>query len=512
MKRKVVSTVLCMAMLSSLITGCGGKSDKSSESADGSVNQAGITEIIWQYPSAGNLGAGFQDVEDALNKMLEKDIGVHVTFEPCSLMDSQKEASLMVSAGEQLDISLTAFTGLGPLVDSELIVPLDDLLDSYGKDIQEHCGILLDGCKYGDNVYGVPTAFTKGNTYGYIIRGDLCEKYGITIDENKNYTLNEIEQIFAKMKAGEGDNFYCTVPWNTTQDPLNNSYIEYDKLSGALSGGVLMLNHSFEKLEIQNLFETDEYKSYCEMMYNWAQKGYISPDAAVTTEAQETTLATGNYLGEFYWADPCAATNAMSAIPYDFKTIHMIDGYVANNGGQVIMWNIPITSENPEKAMETLNYIYQNKEAAWLLQFGLEGKSYEVVEESDEGIQVKYLSEDTNALPYFQPYGIYGDRLEWPAPIPQPINQNQLLRDHDESIPESRYSPALGYSFVSGDVSTEIAAVNTVVDQYTPSFNSGALNPEKALPEFISALKAAGIDKIIAENQRQLDEWAAKQK
>lgn len=510
MKRKVIAAALCLAMLSGLVTGCGkGKQDDGSKAKDG---KGEITEIVWQYPSAGNLGAGFQDVEDALNEMLEKDIGVHVTFEPCSLMDSQKEASLMVSAGEQLDISLTAFTGLGPLVDSELIVPLDDLLDEYGKDIQEHCGVLLDGCKYGDNTYGVPVAFTKGNTYGYLIRNDLCEKYGITIDENKNYTLDQLEEIFAKVKAGEGDNFYCTIPWNTTQDPLNNSYIEYDKLSGALSGGVLMLNRDFEDMTVTNLFETEEYKEYCEMMYDWAQKGYISPDAAVTTEAVDTLLSTGNYLGQFFWADPSAATNAMSTIPYELKSIHMLDGYVANNGGQGIMWNIPITSENPEKAMETLNYIYQNKEAAWLLQFGLEGKSYEVVEETEEGTQIKYLSEDMSSLPYWQPYGIYGDRLEWPIPIPQPLNLNKVIREHDESIPESRYSPAIGYSFISGDVSTEIAAVNTVVEQYTPSFNSGALDPEKALPEFISALKSAGIDKIIAENQRQLDEWAAKQK
>ena len=148
-------------MLTGLVTGCG-KGKAEGDSKKDSKDE--ITEIVWQYPSAGNLGSGFQDVEDALNEMLEKDIGVHVTFEPCSLMDSQKEASLMVSAGEQLDISLTAFTGLGPLVDSELIVPLDDLLDKYGKDIKEHCGILLDGCKYGDNTYGVPTAFVKGNT------------------------------------------------------------------------------------------------------------------------------------------------------------------------------------------------------------------------------------------------------------------------------------------------------------------------------------------------------------
>jgi putative aldouronate transport system substrate-binding protein len=34
------------------------------------------------------------------------------------------------------------------------------------------------------------------------------------------------------------------------------------------------------------------------------------------------------------------------------------------------------------------------------------------------------------------------------------------------------------------------------------------VNPDKVLPEFISKLKAAGIDKVIAEKQRQLNLWA----
>lgn len=511
MKKKIVAVVMCLAMSTAMLAGCGG--GKSQDGAkEGKDSDSGeITEIVWQYPSAGNLGAGFQDVEDALNEMLERDIGVHVTFETTDLMNSQKEASLMISAGEQLDICLTAFTGLGPMVDSELIIPIDDLVETYGKDIREHCGVLLDGCSYGDNLYGVCTAFTAGKGYGYLIRTDLLEKYGITIDANKYYTLEELGEIFAQIKDGEGDSFYCTIPWNTTTDPLNNSYMEYDKVTGSLSGGVLMLNRGFEDLTLYNLFETEEYKAYCEMMYDWAQKGYISADAAVTTELPETILSSGNYLGMFYWADPGSAGGVEKNTSMDLTTINLVEPYVANSGGQGIMWNIAVTSEYPEKAMETLNYIYQNKEAAWLLQFGLEGESYEIVEESEEGTQIKYLSEDTSTLPYFQVYGIYGDRFEWPVVSPDPIDLNKQFKEWDESIPESRYSPSLGYNFVQTDVTSEIAAVETVIEQYTPSLNSGALDPEKALPEFISSLRAAGIDKIIEENQKQLDKWMEKQ-
>jgi putative aldouronate transport system substrate-binding protein len=39
----------------------------------------------------------------------------------------------------------------------------------------------------------------------------------------------------------------------------------------------------------------------------------------------------------------------------------------------------------------------------------------------------------------------------------------------------------------------------------------GVVDPTVVLPEFQQALKAAGIEEIIAENQKQIDEWRAEQ-
>ena len=174
-------------------------------------------------------------------------------------------------------------------------------------------------------------------------------------------------------------------------------------------------------------------------------------------------------------------------------------------------------SGNPQKAMEALNYIYKHDEAAWLLQFGIEGRDYEVIEEMeiDGKIQkrIKYLSENPSALPYYQGMGVYGDRFSWPI-VGETIDiyANKKYRESDAGIPDSRKSPAMGYVFVKDSVSTEIAAVDAVREQYENSIAYGTVNPDVILPEFREALKKAGIDKIIEENQRQFDEWLAMQK
>ena len=76
----------------------------------------------------------------------------------------------------------------------------------------------------------------------------------------------------------------------------------------------------------------------------------------------------------------------------------------------------------------------------------------------------------------------------------------------------AKASPALGFSFDSTPVRTEMASVGAVKDEYELSLDTGAVDPEKALPEFLEKLEAAGSQTIIDEIQKQLDEWKAAQK
>lgn len=129
--------------------------------------------------------------------MMEKDIGVHVTFEPVNLMDAQNDAILKVSAGEQLDIMLSAFTSIGNVVSKGLIIPLDDLLDEYGQDILEHSHT-KEMCGYDGETYGVCTGDTIGNEYGYLIKKEYWEKYNLAEvtgwTEEKIYTTGFLDR------------------------------------------------------------------------------------------------------------------------------------------------------------------------------------------------------------------------------------------------------------------------------------------------------------------------------
>ena len=467
-----------------------------------------ITEIYMQWPSMGATGSGFQAVEDALNEMLEKDIGVRVILEPVSYSDLLNDTTLTVTSGEQLDLCLEIGTGVAPYVSNGLIQPLTDLVQDCGQGILEACGDLIYAGYYKNELYGIPVAYIAGDAFGYVARQDILDKYNITIDDSKYYTPEEVEEIFAVVKAGEGEKFYMALPGNSYQ-PMDGAWLAMDNLTATPASGVLMLNRSFEDTTVTNLYETEEFEEYARTMYEWMQKGYFSADAATTTEDSNVLFQTGNYFGVFAQNTPARILELESQYGYDMTPIRMIEGYKQSTS-TVVSWQIPITSVSAEKAMETLNYIYANPEAATILQYGLEGQDYKVAESSDEGKVIEFLG-DAASLPYYQPFTVYGDRLSWPVVSPAPVDLNQQTRDWDAAIPEDRISPTLGYSFDMESVSTEYSAVYSVMDQYLTTINCGAMDPDTVLPEFQAALKAAGIDNVIAENQKQLDAWMAEQ-
>ncbi len=59
------------------------------------------------------------------------------------------------------------------------------------------------------------------------------------------------------------------------------------------------------------------------------------------------------------------------------------------------------------------------------------------------------------------------------------------------------------------NVSTEVAGFRNVLDEFGKSLYTGSVDPEEYLPQLEKKLEATGIDKVIDEMQKQIDEWKA---
>lgn len=517
MKRKVLAIMMCGTMIASMIAGCGNTADDNTtggtETAD--AQTTGSTEdtynVIMQWPTLAEAPAGLADVENAINAISEPEIGVTVTLQPVNPFNIGTETSLAVSSGEKLDLCLSLFSGIGDYVNTGCVIAIDDLLDTYGQDIEAICGDQLAGGAYNGTQYAVPVAYVNGQDAAFVCRQDILDKYNISIDTDKVYSYEELTEIFATVKSGEGDSFYMVAGAQTAGDTPLDSFYMYDYLGALPASGVLMFSDDTENTTVVDLYETEDYAEYAQHMYDWAQAGYFPADAALSTETDMAQVMSGNFFGSFQMDCGAAASGYSNQAGMEMTAIRTRLGMKRTSEYQSILWGVATTSENPEKAMQFLNLIYANPDVANLLQFGIEGQSYEVVEQDENGTVITFPEGlNTDTVPYWQAFGVYGDRLSWHVMTPSTTNTNDILRAFSDNLTSA--SPALGYTFCIDNVASEYSAVSSVISQYRALINTGAIAPEKELPEFISALKDAGIDKVIEENQKQLDAWLAEQK
>lgn len=476
-----------------------------------------IYDLNMQIITWGTVPAGLEAVEDAINAVTEPEIGVRVTLEPVAAWDLPSESSLAITSGEKIDIMCILPYGGGldyvtNYTDKNMLTEISDLYAEYGQDIAACLSEdMLSLGKVGDELYAIPCNVVQGSTPCFTARTDVLDELGITIDENKVYSLEELEEMFDAYKAKYGDGNYCVATFGGGD--MYNAIYRVDNLGTDTADGVLIGAGLDGDTTVVDLFETQEYADFCARMKEWYDKGYYSPDVTSITDGSTQLLAQGNYFGTFGAVVPGSGFEIMKAnCGYDLTIIKTAEPYITSGMAALALWGIPVTSENPEKAMQFLNMLYQERELEedidTMITMGLEGQDYVVLEKQEGSKAIVTYPEgfDANTVPYPYAVSAYGNSLTIPQYDPLTAD---IYDTFEEYSANSEKSLAFGYIYNSSNVQMQKAAISSVINQYMPILSVGCVDPDEVLPEFIQALKDAGIDEVIADNQAQLDAWLA---
>lgn len=105
---------------------------------------------------------------------------------------------------------------------------------------------------------------------------------------------------------------------------------------------------------------------------------------------------------------------------------------------------------------------------------------------------------------YYNPLGLYGDRREMIY-----IDKKEIMekkKEYKEEVIKKRI-PFRDFQYDTEEVNGEIAAVQKVLNKYLPVLESGSADVTECYNAFIRELKLAGMDKIIADKQKQYEKW-----
>ena len=259
---------------------------------------------------------------------------------------------------------------------------------------------------------------------------------------------------------------------------------------------------SSDSTEVINYYATDKYMNEMKLRYDWAQKGLIMPDASTSTEMANSLIGSGKGFGRFTNTKPGIEQEIEKESGKEIVVLNLVEPYTTTTRVDIV-WYVPHNSDKPERAVQVLNEIYTNPDLANILINGLEGTHYEFTDK-DNGV-INYPDGVTasntgyTSLPWAWPNEAIS--YVWEGNDPDIWDQTQEFNNN------AVVSPAKGFAWDNTNVQNEVTACANVTAKYGPALQCGSLDPETTIPKFLDELKAAGADTIIAEKQRQLDDW-----
>lgn len=520
--KKLFSVLLVLTMIFTLV-GCGSKKSSSDATTTPAATTPAATtptastdtqettgvsdgEIYNMVMEIVNYGYDDKDiklVEDEVNKITEPKIGVHVTFLTVPIGNMATKLELMVAGGEQMDLVQTGLlTTPNNLAASGLLTPITSYLTDNLKTM---AGDLLKASTVNGEVYAYPGNLYPGNATSLLYDKDLADQYKIQIPDKITSTA-DFEKIFEQVKAS-GMTQYAV----SAGDGVNTEWVfgaDYENMGDSVYNSYGVVMGSDNANTVTDWYETDTYKQQCDTKKAWYDKGYTLPDSisngyTVTDSMSQgtifsyiTPLGTGSSVA--YWSAQTGKN--LAGVPVSNVKINA-------SGVNTLSYGISSTCTNPQKVCDFLDLLYTNTDLGNLMSFGIKDTHYA----TQEGSRIIKYPEgiDATSVGYGSFIGPFGDASK--IYYREPLTEEFVSSVKDYGPAKAEVSKYMGYTFDTSKVQTELTAVQAVISQYAPSLSCGVVEVDSTLSELKDAIKKAGMDKIIAENQSQLNAWLQNQ-
>ena len=438
---------------------------------------------------------GIAAVEDAVNEITVPAIGVRVHLLNVPIQQHAQYIGQMIANGEQIDLVTAGLTyPISNMAADGLLLPVGGLLERYGKDIKELFKEKIHAGYIGNDLYGIPGRVNIAAAGGLLYNKALAEQASIHIPDP--CSLEDLDEVFAEIQE-KLPGIYGTAFIKRDVSLMNFIYEMESYGNGLYEYGVTY--EPWNNTNIENLYESDQYRQFCHKIRQWQVKGYIPPNIMTSTILPGDRLDAGQIFCLYTGYSPMQ--NMTQLTDPDYEMVRTTDALTSTGYVQERMWAVPVTSKKPEKAMEFLNLLYTDDELANILTNGVEDLHYTRVSD--------HVIAHTDNMDYHRIFTFFGNEQHCDQWLPATEDTLSAQIEFENS---ARKTLTMGYTFDSSSVERELEAVDAVIAIYAPALECGMLEDvDGGLELFIEELKKAGIDRIVEENRRQLSLWLSEQ-
>lgn len=490
--KRILLTLISIFFLV-ITAACSNNNEQTSGKNNNDDNGSKSAELTFYYPQA-EIPADVKTVEAEINKITKEKINTTIHLMPQTFNDYTQKMNTILAAGGDADIMWTSNWNFDYVTNQArgAFLPLDELIEKFAPEVKNTLPqYIMDATRIDGKVYGVPNYQIATNQVGFLIQNRFAEKYNFDISSIKH--IKDIEPLLESIKKGESKE---VVPLVMSRNG-NYGHLLLNYNLEKIQGNILAINYN-DPTKILNMYETPEFEQYLDMVRDWNQKGYINQDAA-TIKHPNDLIKTGNVAVEIHDVQKPGAEIAKKNANggHDITQVALTEPHALTNSIITTMLAINKNSKNPEQAMKFINLLNTDQQLYNLISYGVEGKHYSKISDN-----VVRINQDAGYNPnanwvFGNTFNAFLKEGEDPQVNEQTIKINETAKS----------SPIIGFKFIAEPVTAEIANIQTVLDQYLPGLTTGTVDPKSNLDEFRDKLKKAGIDKVVAEGQKQLDEF-----
>lgn len=515
MMKKILCLALALLMLVGIFAGCGEKK---------TGDDGGEVTLKWVMPWY------MQDDYDLVSEEINKKLGELMPNTKLELildMSMASKWSLWMAGRTPFDIALSQYTNdLGTEINKNAYLPLDDLIEQYAPTIkaerEKYEYQYLTGT-YNGKLYAIPN-----------IQIHINDAVVMTLSTDDVLPYLDSEALYkeACANAKSTDKLYEIIDKFLEESHKHRDLIDTDTIApyidpesfyryiakrgyeflGTTSSNVCY-DTTKDKITVVDFHETEEYAIFLKWMRKWFEKGYINPDILSEESgggrspfvlAQTSDFSTS----ENGWENFSNNQYRISLTPVEQR----VQG-AAVLGALSVYLSIPSTSENPERAMQFLELIRkeEGQDLVNMIAYGIEGTHYNKV--SDTEIKaVDYLGQGTSSSKYGVANWLLGTHFNMYVCAPYTEATRAYAKKYYEELqPTYKKTPIYGMSIDNKPVQNQLAQMKSVVEEYNLRLVGGVVaDYNSVLAEMQKKMDTAGIDAVIAEYQKQIDEFVAK--
>ncbi|MEA4889570.1 MAG: ABC transporter substrate-binding protein [Clostridiaceae bacterium] len=446
-------------------------------------------------------------VYNKVNEIMKQNLNIDLKIHASSYYEYNNKISTMLNAGQKMDI-LFCSDSIVPFLNNVRngnFLALEELLPQYAP--KTWAGIpdaAWQAVTSGGHIYGVIPLKDLADCYSMNYDKQLIDELGLIPPKSGEWqTMFDLLDFLYKGKAARDARYpeqaqYPAIRGGNQTLTLYFPYEPINFLVGANIEGSESFSGKGHGELVFNVFDTPEYLKYAQTLRKMVVDG-IYPydwknfDREKRLNIKYILIGTQGMVTDDKTENP----NYVVTLP---KQSFMYSNYV-----RMQITAITTYCKYPDRAMQAIEYVNQDKLVSTMLRFGIKDVHWRETGTNQITFEGTANQDALNRRYYFW----YGTTFGSMANIMLPISEDPfLVKKIIDMTEHSNQKSNLGFIFNETAVVNELAACRSVVEEYEPVIQSGmAENVEAIYAEFVEKLKTNGSERIVTEVQNQLNAW-----